>query len=91
MAPIHDPFQPPSLGETSPPSSPRTSGSKRHGTGCVEQDIADIVRISRSAVSLRFTGKAPWTLDELGRLTLTLGMAPADLMVPLPHPTRPRW
>ena len=58
--------------------------------GLAQKDVAAIVRISRSAVSLRFTGRAPWTLDEVGRLSLALGIRPGDLMTS-PRPAQRAW
>ena len=45
-----------------------------------QQDLAEILSISRSAVSLRYRGKAPWTLNEIGRLAVAFGMHPGELL-----------
>jgi transcriptional regulator with XRE-family HTH domain len=92
MTPIHDPFDPPSLtadGLAAVVAANVRFEAARHGLR--QRDVAAIVRISRSAVSLRFTGKAAWTLDEVGRLAQALGIRPGELTVPPPRPTRPAW
>jgi hypothetical protein len=92
MPPIHDPFDLPSLtpdGLAAVVAANVRFEAARHGLR--QQDVAAIVRISRSAVSLRFTGKAPWTLDEVGRLAEALGIRPGELTVPPPRPARPAW
>jgi transcriptional regulator with XRE-family HTH domain len=92
MTPVHDPFDPLSLtadGLAAVVAANVRFETARHGLR--QQDVAEIVRISRSAVSLRFTGKAPWTLDEVGRFAQALGLKPGQLTVPPPRPTRPSW
>lgn len=81
MTPLPDPFDPPTViddGLAAVVAANIRFEAARHGL--VQKDIAAIVRISRSAVSLRFTGRAPWTLDEVGRLSLALGIRPGELM-----------
>jgi transcriptional regulator with XRE-family HTH domain len=92
MTRIRDPFDPPSITEDGLAAVVAANvrfEAARHGLR--QQDVAEIVRISRSAVSLRFTGKAPWTLDEVGRFARALGIRPGELTVPPPRPTRPAW
>ena len=92
MTPINDPFDPPDLADDGLAAVVAANvryEAARHGLR--QQDVAAIVRISRSAVSLRFTGKAAWQLDEIGRLTQALGMRPGDLTAPPPRPGRPAW
>ncbi|WP_052436892.1 helix-turn-helix domain-containing protein [Georgenia sp. SUBG003] len=92
MAPIADPFEPPNLIEEGlaavVAANIRYEAARR---GLAQKDVAQIVRISRSAVSLRYTGRAPWTLDEVGRLARTLGIRPGELTRPPPPPVRPAW
>lgn len=92
MTPIQDPFDPPSLvadGLAAVVAANVRFEAARHGLR--QQDVAEIVRISRSAVSLRFTGKAAWSLDEIGRFAQALGIRPGELTVPPPRPVRPGW
>lgn len=89
MSLFGDPFQPPSIdveGLAAVVAANIRYEAARHDLR--QKDIAEIVRISRSAVSLRFTGRAPWTLDEIGRLTQALGIRPGELMTPPPRPSR---
>jgi transcriptional regulator with XRE-family HTH domain len=91
LTPIADPFEPPDVddhGLAAVVAANIRYEAARHGLA--QRDIAEIVRISRSAVSLRYTGRAPWTLDEVGRLALTLGIRPGELMTPPPR-VRPAW
>ena len=91
MTPLPDPFDLPRVdddGLAAVVAANIRFEAARHGLA--QKDVAAIVRISRSAVSLRFTGRAPWTLDEVGRLSLALGIRPGELMTP-PRPAQRAW
>ncbi|PFG38921.1 DNA-binding Xre family transcriptional regulator [Georgenia soli] len=91
MTPMADPFQLPHVdddGLAAVVAANIRLEAARHGLA--QNDIAGIVRISRSAVSLRSTGRVPWTLDEVGRLSQALGIRPGDLMTP-PRPASRAW
>ncbi|MFH5821285.1 helix-turn-helix domain-containing protein [Georgenia sp. AZ-5] len=55
-----------------------------------QQDLAEMIGRSRAAVSARYRGKVPWTIDEVGRIAEMLGVPPGELLaVPRP-PSQPR-
>ncbi|WP_413452633.1 helix-turn-helix transcriptional regulator [Georgenia phoenicis] len=45
-----------------------------------QQDLAAYLHRSRSAVSQRFTGRVPWSLDDLGRIAEAMGVKPGYLL-----------
>lgn len=48
--------------------------------GLSQQDLADFLRRSRSAVSQRFTGRVPWSLDDLGTIAAAMAVKPGYLL-----------
>jgi len=87
-----DPFNPPDIADDGLAAVVAANiryEAARHGLA--QKDVAQIVRISRSAVSLRYTRRAPWTLDEVGRLATALGIRPGELTKPPPAPARFAW
>lgn len=49
-------------------------------------DLADVLGMSRMAVSDRFRYRTPWTLDELGHLAQAFQVPPSVLLGELPTP-----
>ncbi|MFF2620689.1 helix-turn-helix domain-containing protein [Oerskovia jenensis] len=45
-----------------------------------QEDLAELLGRSRSAVSQRFTGKVAWSLDDLGTIAATFGYPVAHLL-----------
>jgi len=45
-----------------------------------QQDLASYLHRSRSAISQRFTGRVPWSLDDLGEIALAMGVKPGYLL-----------
>lgn len=45
-----------------------------------QQDLASYLHRSRSAISQRFTGKVPWSLDDVGKIALAMGVRPGYLL-----------
>ncbi|GAA1725326.1 hypothetical protein GCM10009809_21410 [Isoptericola hypogeus] len=54
-----------------------------------QQDLAMALGRSRSAVSARFTGQVPWSLDEIGKIAVLYGCRVADLLAEAPRSTSP--
>ena len=48
--------------------------------GFSQQDLADYLRRSRSAVSQRFNGRVAWSLDDVGRISFGMGVKPGYLL-----------
>ena len=45
-----------------------------------QEDLAELLGRSRSAVSQRFTGKVAWSLDDLGTIAAAFGCPVAHLL-----------
>jgi betR domain len=48
--------------------------------GVTQADLAQILGMSRSAVSLRYTGRVAWRIDELERVAWYLNFPVTDLL-----------
>ena len=48
--------------------------------GVTQADLAQILGMSRSAVSLRYTGRVAWRIDELERVARYLNFPVTDLL-----------
>jgi len=53
--------------------------------GISQQDLATELGMSRTAVSARFTGQVPWTLDQIGTIAQLYGCRIVDLLVEAPN------
>ena len=53
--------------------------------GMSQTRFALAMGMSRTAVSQRYSGHTPWTVDEMQRAARLFGMRPADLLVVLPR------
>lgn len=42
--------------------------------------LAELMGMSRQAVGGRWTGRSPWTIDEVDSLEMIFGLAPGTLM-----------
>lgn len=57
-----------------------------------QADLAAVVGLSRPAISQRYTGKVAWTLEEVGRVAMVMGIRPGELMtMPKPAVTMDDW
>ena len=45
-----------------------------------QEDLAELLGRSRSAISQRFTGKVAWSLDDLGTIAAAFGCPVDDLL-----------
>lgn len=45
-----------------------------------QQDLADYLRRSRSAISQRFRMQVPWSLDDLGKIADAMAVKPGYLL-----------
>ncbi|MEU2200703.1 helix-turn-helix transcriptional regulator [Isoptericola sp. NPDC019482] len=52
--------------------------------GMLQQDLAMVLGRSRSAISARYTGRVPWSLDEIGRIAVLYGCRVSDLLTEAP-------
>ena len=53
-----------------------------------QEDLAELLGCSRTAVSQRFNGKVAWTLDEIGLVADALGVKPGYF---LEEPVEAAW
>ncbi len=53
--------------------------------GISQQDLAQELGMSRTAVSARFTGQVPWSLDQIGQIARLFGCRVVDLLVEAPN------
>ena len=58
--------------------------------GVTQADLAQILGMSRSAVSLRYTGRVAWRIDELERVAWYVNCPVADLLETLKKARRIR-
>lgn len=45
-----------------------------------QQDLADYLHRSRSAICQRVNGRVPWSLDDVGRIAEAMGVKPGYLL-----------
>jgi hypothetical protein len=57
--------------------------------GMMQQDLAAALGRSRSAISARYTGQVPWSLDEIGRIAVLYGCRVSDLLTEAPQSRSP--
>ncbi|MFE6967838.1 helix-turn-helix domain-containing protein [Isoptericola sp. NPDC057653] len=57
--------------------------------GMTQQDLSLALGRSRSAVSARYTGQVPWSLDDVGRLASLYGCHVTDLLTEPPRVRSP--
>ncbi|MFD6176749.1 MULTISPECIES: helix-turn-helix domain-containing protein [unclassified Isoptericola] len=57
--------------------------------GMTQQDLSRALGRSRSAVSARYTGQVPWSLDDIGRLAILYGCHVTDLLTEPPRARSP--
>ena len=68
------------------------AGAVRYETarrGMLQQDLAMALGRSRSAISARYTGRVPWSLDEIGRIAVLYGCRVSDLLTEAPQSRSP--
>jgi len=68
------------------------AGAVRYETarrGMLQQDLAMALGRSRSAISARYTGQVPWSLDEIGRIAVLYGCHVSDLLTEAPQSRSP--
>lgn len=56
--------------------------------GLTQSELARALGVSRMAVSDRYRGRTPWTLDELEVVGAILGLEPAEFLARPVHPRR---
>ena len=54
-----------------------------------QQDLAMALGRSRSAISARYTGQVPWSLDEIGKIAVLYGCRVSDLLTEAPQSRQP--